>query len=193
MWPYMAEEIISLLRNPTGDRLHEFEGEHGLILAQPGLTSSRYLLEYTQDLLEQLAEILEHKCDGLALDYSIDRGVVQIACLGRSSRIRAKRNHRICYDLLRALNSMLVDRYEFRSMTYRKDEDFRTFVLADCAAWAAAERSEDLSNQFEKIGPKSGFLLDRFPWLVALSLKRLAYMLMWLLANIIVRIVLRRK
>jgi len=190
----MVERIIGLVRNPTDDLLHEFEGEHGVLLGRPGLTGSRYHLEYTQELLEQFVEYLDDKCDGLALDYSMERGVVQIACLGRSSRVKAKRNNRICYDLLRALNAMLVDKYEFRSMTYRKDEPgFRTFVLAECGAWKEAERLEDLSNQFEKIGPNSGFLLDRYPWLVALSLERLGYMLGWLLATIIVRIVVRRR
>ena len=189
-----ADQIISLVRNPTNDRQHEFEGDHGLVLARPGLSSSRFLLMYTQELLEELTAILEVKCDGAVLAHDVQRGVVHIACFGRRSSVRAKRNHRICFDLLRALNAVLADRYEIRSMTYRHDEpDFRAFVLASTADWAAAERSEDLSNQFERIGPKSGFMLDRFPWVAVLSLERLAFALMGLLATIMAWRALRRR
>jgi hypothetical protein len=189
----LADQIISLVRNPTDDRLHEFEGEHGFILGGPMLFDSRFLVEYAQSLLEEVAEILSDKCDGLVLDYSVVRGVAHIACLDLSSRVRVKRNHRFCFELLRALNAMLVDKYEIRSMTYRKDEPgFRTFVLADCGAWAEAERSEDLSSQFQKIGPSSGFAVDRFPRLALLWLQRLGGPLVRLLGTIMVRRALRR-
>src|SRR5262245_23061474 len=146
-----AEQIIGFVRDPSNDRVHTFEGEHGIVLARPGLSSSRFLLMYTQDLLEELTAMLEVKCDGAVLAHDVQRGVVHIACFGRRSSVTAKRNHRICFDLLRALNAVLADKYEIRSMTYRHDEPgFRAFVVASAADWATAERSEDLSTQFER-------------------------------------------